>query len=93
MVANVFQMVLAVSHVYASLPIQVNGVRMVMNRGYRNNRFYCIIYLANPCANNPCGPNGQCVQSGGGFYCECNLGYYGNRCERECYTLFIAHSM
>ncbi len=39
--------------------------------------------LANPCANSPCGANGQCIQSNGGFYCQCNLGYYGNRCERK----------
>ena len=40
-------------------------------------------FAANPCASNPCGSNGQCIQSSGGFFCECNLGYYGNRCERE----------
>lgn len=39
--------------------------------------------LANPCASNPCGNNGQCRPMNGGFYCECDLGYFGNRCERK----------
>lgn len=46
--------------------------------------------LANPCANSPCGPNGQCIQNNGGYYCECNLGYYGNRCEREFHSFIVA---
>ena len=43
----------------------------------------CCVFLANPCASNPCGNNGQCVPSNSGFYCECSLGYFGNRCERK----------
>ena len=42
-----------------------------------------IFSLANPCSSNPCGANGQCIQSSGGFYCECLVGHFGNRCERE----------
>jgi hypothetical protein len=44
---------------------------------------YTVFVLANPCANGPCGNNGQCIESSGSFYCECNLGYFGNQCERE----------
>lgn len=49
------------------------------------------MFSVNPCASNPCGNNGQCIANNGGFHCECNLGYYGNRCERkrQLLTLFL----
>ena len=82
MVANVFRIMLEVLHASVFLRTQANDAKIVSDKKERLNTF-TIIILANPCASNPCGNNGQCIQSNGGFYCECNLGYYGNRCERK----------
>ena len=61
----------------------VSDAKIVCVEEVRNSMSSLIFsVLANPCANNPCGSNGECIQSNGGFYCECNLGFYGNRCER-----------
>jgi hypothetical protein len=43
---------------------------------------FSIHRLVDQCASNPCGNSGQCRATNGGFYCECHLGYFGNRCER-----------
>ncbi len=81
-----FQMVLEVLLVNVHLDILVNVVKIV-SREKNITRYQCFLIfnflLANPCANNPCGPNGQCIPSNNVFYCECNLGYFGNRCERK----------
>jgi hypothetical protein len=82
----VFQIILEVSHVSVFLPIRANDVKTVSRKRKRKLFIvvdYTVFVLANPCASNPCGSNGQCIQSGGGFYCECNLGYFGNQCERK----------
>ncbi len=81
MVVNVFRIMLEVLHVYVFLHTRANDVKIVSDR--IRLKIFTAIILANPCASNPCGNNGQCTQSNGGFYCECNLGYYGNRCERK----------
>ena len=41
-----------------------------------------LVYLGDPCAQNPCLNGGQCIPNGlGGFTCQCPPGYSGQRCE------------
>lgn len=30
---------------------------------------------------SPCGPKGRCVNQDGGYYCECNEGWAGRKCQ------------
>lgn len=80
-----FPIILEVLHAYVSHRILANVVKIVSKQKEKTEHDMIIFnyILANPCANNPCGANGQCIASNGAFYCECNLGFYGNRCERK----------
>ena len=40
------------------------------------------------CNPNPC-RNGRCVERVGGFMCQCNPGYGGQRCDLREYHLYI----
>jgi hypothetical protein len=96
MVVDVSRIMLEVLHVSVFLHTQANDVKTVSNKWRLKVVtviFYTTIILANPCAGNPCGNNGQCIQSNGGFYCECNLGYYGNQCDRKLQIYNISYSM
>lgn len=31
--------------------------------------------------DSPCWPNGRCVNQDGGYYCECNEGWTGRKCQ------------
>jgi hypothetical protein len=96
MVVDVFQIILEVSHVSVFLHTRVNDVKTVSKK--RNLKTlmvvdYTAFALADPCAGSPCGNNGQCIESNGGFYCECNLGYFGNQCERKLRMYNVSYSM
>lgn len=34
-----------------------------------------------PCRPNPCGHGGFCTEIGGGFACNCTLGFKGSTCQ------------
>ncbi|XP_074647563.1 IgGFc-binding protein-like [Tubulanus polymorphus] len=46
----------------------------------------------NLCFPNPCGTNGQCVQSGAGYTCNCNAGFTGNRCQCSPSETYVANN-
>lgn len=43
--------------------------------------FLHIIADVNECLSSPCGNNGLCVNTYGGFVCPCQYGYHGDICE------------
>ena len=47
-----------------------------------------------PCRPNPCGHGGFCTEIGGGFACNCTLGFKGSTCQGKTLNtqLIITHS-
>lgn len=41
----------------------------------------------NECDSSPCLNNGKCINTEGGYLCECTAGWTGNRCERSKYEV------
>lgn len=41
--------------------------------------------------DSPCWPNGRCVNQDGGYYCECNEGWTGRKCQsgETCHYIYI----
>ena len=42
-----------------------------------------------PCRPNPCGHGGFCTEIGGGFACNCTLGFKGSTCQGKIFQLIL----
>ncbi|XP_069162090.1 protocadherin-like wing polarity protein stan isoform X3 [Procambarus clarkii] len=40
---------------------------------------------SDPCTSRPCPPNSQCINTWQGYECQCNKGYYGEKCADVCH--------
>jgi hypothetical protein len=43
----------------------------------------CYKQIEDSCDEKTCGKNGKCIPSGIFYHCECNIGFYGKKCEKK----------